>query len=36
LGSHPDEGAGFWFLASLQDAWHHSFFTGGAPVGHTG
>ena len=27
------KGAGFAFLAFLQDAWHHAFFTGGAPVG---
>ena len=33
LGSHPDKGARFGFLASLQDACQHSFITGGAPVG---
>jgi len=27
------KGARFGFLASFQDAWHNSFFTGGAPVG---
>ena len=26
LGSHPDQGARFGFLAPLQDAWHYSFF----------